>query len=85
MLDFKRFAPAGAMELLAQLDDPEEDISDRGDGNGLPRFVKQEFREFLPCARALAASPPQRRIAQGPAGDRDAAPAEVAVIVPMPD
>ena len=25
------------------------DVSDRGDGPGLPRFVEQEFREFLPC------------------------------------
>jgi hypothetical protein len=25
------------------------EVSDRGDGHGLPRFVKQEFREFLTC------------------------------------
>ncbi len=25
------------------------EVSDRGDGSGLPRFVEQEFREFLTC------------------------------------
>lgn len=25
------------------------EVSDRGDGHGLPRFVEQEFREFLTC------------------------------------
>jgi len=25
------------------------EVSDRGDGGGLPRFVEQEFREFLTC------------------------------------
>ena len=25
------------------------DVSARGDGSGLPRFVEQEFREFLTC------------------------------------
>ena len=25
------------------------EVSDRGDGSGLPRFVEQEFREFLRC------------------------------------
>ncbi len=25
------------------------EVSDRGDGEGLPRFVEQEFREFLTC------------------------------------
>ena len=26
-----------------------QNASDRGDGHGLPRFVEQEFREFLTC------------------------------------
>jgi len=25
------------------------EISDRGDGSGLPRFIEQEFRDFLTC------------------------------------
>lgn len=25
------------------------EVSDRGDGGGLPRFVEQEFRELLTC------------------------------------
>jgi hypothetical protein len=25
------------------------EVSDRGDGGGLPRFVEQEFRQFLTC------------------------------------
>ncbi len=26
-----------------------EEVSDRSDGHGLPRFVEQDFREFLTC------------------------------------
>jgi hypothetical protein len=26
-----------------------KEVADRGDGHGLPRFVEQEFREFLTC------------------------------------
>jgi hypothetical protein len=43
------------------------EVSDRRDGSGLPRFVEQEFREFLTCG-VFARAPEPIRSGRGGAG-----------------